>query len=193
MSLREKLRKQKEAAGELPELSTRDKYLQQVAEDSGASVPLDPMEQAGMVTRPTTAMTPADEARKAYLREAKARTEATKKEFEDRVKTYFAKGLEVEQAKLAAGSVGPKKSKKEENKDAMESGLFLAELKSIGLDVGAFIIMRPLRVHSSADVFPEAGGNKHQMCLAPDTLPSRSLRPPLAPPGEHTTLPHCAW
>lgn len=81
------------------------------------------------------APTATDLARKAYLAEARARNDASKKQFEDRVKGYFAKGLEIEKQKIAQGSVGGK-SKKDQNHEMVESGLFLQQLKGIGLDVG---------------------------------------------------------
>jgi hypothetical protein len=79
--------------------------------------------------------TEADLKRKAYLAAAKERNEKTKQQFEDRVKGYFEKGLAMEQQKMMSG-VKIKKSNKEANAEAVENGLFLQQLKQIGIDVG---------------------------------------------------------
>jgi len=91
------------------------------------------------LARPATAHvfppTEADIARKKYLEEAKERNNKSRKQFEDRVKGYFEKGLAIEQAKMQDGTK-VKKSNKDANHEKVESGLFLQQLKSIGLDVG---------------------------------------------------------
>jgi len=89
------------------------------------------------VTAPNFGPSEADLKRKKYLEEAKIRNASSQKQFEDRVKGYFSKAVEIEARKaMSPGGNVKVGSKKEQQQEALEKGLFMNELKSIGLDVG---------------------------------------------------------
>lgn len=146
------------------------------------------------LNRPTTAPvfppSEADLARKKYLAEAKERNDKSRKEFETRVKGYFEKGLDIEKRKMEnANSV--KKSNKDANHEKVESGLFLQQLKSIGLDVGKMMTatnaMKPSK---------DEGGGRRGRYAAEDeepvssySVPESSYSSPEMTPSYHSTSP----
>lgn len=120
-----------------PTLQITPKNVQNSAESAPAPSPIS-VPSSGL-SRPKLSHvlppTEADLKRKAYLAAAKERNDKTQQEFESRVKGYFEKGLAIEQQKMSSSSK-VKKSNKEKNAEAVENGLFMQQLKQIGIDVG---------------------------------------------------------
>ena len=88
--------------------------------------------------------------------------------------------------------VGPKQSNKEAKASAVESGLFLAELKAIGLEVGTMAVtankMMPDSRGGDRGRYSDGGGGGYRPSTT-SSLPSRSSwqEPAAAAPSDYSS------